>query len=236
MSKGDIIGLILSYVYAFGLMFGVEALGKYVGWPQRITRKLIHIGAGMWIWGILYFFDHWYYGLIPFATFIILNYLFYRQQSFKAMDTAESTPGTVYFAFSITVLFSLFWRTGGALDNVPVAAAAVMAMTWGDAMASLIGEQWGRHTYKRFGSTRSWEGSLAMAVVSALGIGLTLWLLPGSTLSPNSVPLQASALLLMTAIGTLVATTVESLSPAGTDNLSVPIVSGVVLYLLSTIL
>lgn len=236
MSKGDIIGLILSYVYAFGLMFGVEALGKYVRWPQRITRKLIHIGAGMWIWGILYFFDHWYYGLIPFGTFIVLNYLFYRQQAFKAMDTSESTPGTVYFAFSITVLFSLFWRTGGAPDNVPVAAAAVMAMTWGDAMASLVGEQWGRHLYKRFGSTRSWEGSLAMAIVSALSIGLTLWLLPGSVLSPNSVPLQAGALLLLTAIGTLVATTVESLSPAGTDNLSVPIVSGVVLYLLSTIL
>jgi hypothetical protein len=28
MTRGDIIGLVLSYVYAFGMLFGVEAIGK----------------------------------------------------------------------------------------------------------------------------------------------------------------------------------------------------------------
>lgn len=31
MTRGDIVGLGLSYVYAFGLLFGVEALGKKLG-------------------------------------------------------------------------------------------------------------------------------------------------------------------------------------------------------------
>jgi len=109
MSRGDIVGLVLSYLYAFGLLFVVEAVGKLFKWHQEFTHKIIHIGAGLWIWGILYFFDHWYFGIIPFATFIVLNYVFYRQQSFKAMDTTESTPGTVYFAISITVLFVWSW-------------------------------------------------------------------------------------------------------------------------------
>ncbi|MBN1261822.1 MAG: phosphatidate cytidylyltransferase [Anaerolineae bacterium] len=232
MTKGDIAGLVLSYVYAFGLLFVSEGLGKLMKWPQRVTRKVTHIGAGMWIWGILALFDHWYYGIIPFATFIVLNYVFYRQQIFKAMDTEQSTLGTVYFAISITVLFAALWRTGGGIDRVPIAAAGVMAMTWGDAAASLVGETWGRRTYTRFGHTRSLEGTLAMAIVNLVAIFLTLWLLSGSDLSPNSQALTTGAALLLSVIGTAVATFAESISPAGSDNLSVPLLTSVVLFAL----
>ena len=229
MTRNDIIGLVLSYVYAFGLLFGVEAIGKGLRWRQEVTRKIVHIGAGMWIWGILYFFDQKIYGVIPFATFIVLNYVFYRMQSFKAMDTTESTLGTVYFAFSITVLFVWLWRTDGSLDQVPLAAAGVMAMTWGDAMASLVGLRWGTHVHTSFGHPRSWEGTAAMAVVSLIAIGLTLALLPNSALSPNSVP--PTPFWAVTLAGTLVATVAEAVSPAGTDNLSVPLLSTLAMWL-----
>lgn len=231
MTQGDIIGLILSYVYAFGILFGVEVIGKTLKWPQSFTRKMIHIGAGMWVWGILYFFDHWTIGLIPFATFIVLNYLFYRQQTFKAMDTEQSTPGTVYFAASITILYGLLWRTGGGIDRAPIATSAVMAMTWGDAMASLVGTRWGSHKYTVFGHTRSWEGSAAMAAFSLLAIFVTLALLPGSMLSPNSIAPTTAGLIIMSVAGTLIATITEALSPAGTDNLSVPLLTGLTLWL-----
>lgn len=232
MSRGDIVGLVLSYLYAFGLLLLIEAIGKRFKWHQEFTRKIIHIGAGLWIWGILYFFDHWYFGIIPFATFIVLNYVFYRQQSFKTMDTTESTPGTVYFAISITVLFVWLWRTGEEVDRVPIAAAAVMAMTLGDAFASIIGRRWGKHTYTFFGHTRSWEGTAAMAVTSLIGITLTLSLLPGSALSPNSVLLSGSEVVVLSLAGTVTAAVSEGLSPAGTDNLSVPLLSGLVMVLL----
>ena len=233
MSTGDVVGLVASYVYAFGLLFVVEAIGRRLGWQQRVTRKIIHIGAGMWIWGILALFDAWYYGIIPFATFIVLNYVFYRRQSFSAMDADESTPGTVYFSISITVLFSLLWRTGGTVDRVPVAAAATMAMTLGDAAASLVGYRWGDHLHQTLGHTRSWEGTVAMAVVSLLAIGATLIWLPGSVLSPNSVPMTATEVLLTTIVGAAVATLAEGVSPAGTDNLSVPLLSGLAMLVVS---
>src|SRR5216683_1732331 len=35
-----------------------------------LTRKIIHIGAGMWIWAILLLFDHWWLAIIPTATII----------------------------------------------------------------------------------------------------------------------------------------------------------------------
>lgn len=233
MTQGDILGLVLSYVYAFGLLIAVEALGRRLRWPQHVTRKVIHIGAGMWVWGVLYFFDHWYYGIIPFATFIVLNYIFYRYQVFKQMDSAESSPGTVYFALSITLLFALFWRTGeGAVDGVPIAAAAVMAMTWGDALAHLIGRRWGRRTYTLFGHTRSWEGTAAMAAFTLVAVFLTLWLLPGSPLSPTSRVLGPVSAAIMAAFVALSATLMEGVSPLGLDNLSVPLVSALALYLL----
>jgi dolichol kinase len=232
MSRGDVIGLVSSYLYAFGMLFGVEAVGRRLKWEQAFTRKVIHIGAGLWIWGILALFDHWYYGIIPFGTFIVLNYLFYRAQTFKAMDSAESTPGTVYFALSITVLFVLLWRTGGQVDRAPIAAAATMAMTVGDAFASIVGQRWGRHPYAVLGHRRSWEGTAAMAVLSLLSVYLTLRLLPGSALSPHSMPWSAGATALLALAGTAVATAVEALSPAGTDNLSVPLLSGLAMYLI----
>lgn len=236
MSWGDMIGLALSYAYAFGMLFGVEAIGKRLKWPQTLTRKIIHIGAGMWIWGILGLFDHWYYGIIPFGTFILLNYVFYRRQAFDAMDTAESTPGTVYFAISITILFVLLWRTGGPMDRVPIAAAAVMAMTVGDALASIVGIRWGKHPYRTFGHVRSWEGSAAMGFSSFAVVFLTLVLLPGSALSPNSVPWSLGSTLLLSVVGTVVAALAEALSPTGTDNLSVPLLSGLALYLVGGVL
>lgn len=233
MTRGDIIGLVLSYVYAFGLLFGVEAIGKGFKWRQEVTRKIVHIGAGMWIWGILYFFDHKVYGVIPFATFIVLNYVFYRFQAFKAMDTTESTLGTVYFAISITVLFVWLWRTDGSLDQVPLAAAGVMAMTWGDALASLVGLRWGNHRHTSFGHQRSWEGTAAMAIVSLIVIGLTLAWLPDSGLSPHSV--SPTPLWAVTLMGALVATAAEAVSPAGTDNLSVPLLSTLAMWLVDTL-
>jgi phytol kinase len=235
VSSRDIVGLVLSYVYAFGLLFAVEALGRRFRWQQAFTRKVIHIAAGMWVWGILALFEHWYAGIIPFATFVVLNYAFYRRQAFEAMDTAESTPGTVYFALSISLLFALLWRTGDVPDRVPVAAAAVMAMTLGDAAASLVGQRWGRHTYRSLGHTRSWEGTTAMGVVSLLAIGLTLLLLPGSALSPSSIPWTTWGAIVIAACGTVVATAAEALSPAGTDNLTVPLLSALAMYLVGSV-
>jgi phytol kinase len=232
MTQNNIIALLVSYLYAFGLLGLGEVIRKWRGYSQAFTRKLVHIGAGMWVWGILALFDNWKIGLIPFATFIVLNYIFYRFTIFEAMDSEDSKPGTVYFAISITLLYALFWRTDGSTDRAVVATGGVMAMTWGDALASIVGQRWGRRAYTVWGHRRTWEGSAALFISSLVAVGLTLLLLPGSSLSPSTAPIQAGAALLYAAIASLVAMLAESVSPAGTDNLSVPILTAATLYLL----
>jgi len=232
MTSNDIIGLILSYVYAFGLLFIVEAAGKHFSWTQNATRKIIHIGAGLWVWAVIALFDHWAIGVIPFATFIILNYLFYKKQSFSQMDDEKSSPGTVYFAVSITILFLLFWRTDALIDRVQIAVAAIMAMTLGDAFAAIVGQKWGRGAYSFLGATRTLTGSAAMLLFSLLGIFISLYVIPGSFASPNSAVLSLQSTLFYSVLAACLATIAEGLSPAGTDNLSVPLISGLVLFLL----
>jgi phytol kinase len=232
MTTRDLIGLAASYAYATGLILVAQLLRRAFGAPQELTRKLVHIGAGMWVLGVLALFDTWQIGVLPFATFILINYLFYRFRVFSAMDAADSPPGTVYFALAITLLFGLLWRPAGPLDRAPIAVAGAMALTWGDALAALVGRRWGRHRYRLGASGRSWEGSAVMFVVSAAAIFLVLTLLPGSALSPYAPPIGAGRVLLAALFAAAAATLAEAASPRGTDNLSVPLVAaGIVLLI-----
>lgn len=238
MTNSEFIGLAISYTYATSLLIIGEALRRLLGLQPDLTRKFIHIGAGMWIFGVLVLFNRWEIGILPFATFIFLNYLLYRYRLVGAMDSADSSPGTVYFAISVTLLFGLLWRPHGPIDRVPIAAAGVMAMTWGDALAALIGRRFGQHKYQVGLAVRSWEGSAVMFVASTAAMFLVLLLLSGSSLSPHSMPLGAGQALLAALAGAAFATLAEAVSPHGTDNLNVPLVAagvvGIVLQILAT--
>src|SRR5262245_45082052 len=232
MTTRDLIGLAASYIYATSLILVAEVLRRALGAPQELTRKLVHIGAGMWVFGVLALFDTWQIGILPFATFILVNYLLYRYRVFSAMDAPDSPPGTIYFALALTLLFGLLWRPAGPLDRAPIAVAGAMALTWGDASAALVGQRWGRHRYRLGASGRSWEGSAVMFVISAVVIFLTLRFLPGSPLSPYAPPINAGRALLAALLGAGAAALAEAASPRGTDNLSVPVVAaGVVLLI-----
>jgi dolichol kinase len=230
MSTQDWIGLGLSYAYAFSLLGLAEVIRRMRHYPQDFTRKVVHVGAGMWVFGVLGLFEHWYIGIIPFASFILLNYITYRYRLIGAVDDEDSTPGTVYFALSITILFVLFWRTDSPNDMGYIAAGAVMAMTWGDAMASLIGRRWGKHRYTVRHDTRSWEGSAAMVIASTIAIFLTLLLLPGSSLAPSVAPLGVGVGFIAALAAAVAAAVAEGISPRGTDNISVPLVAALVLF------
>jgi phytol kinase len=223
MNTTDLIGLAISYAYASGLLAVAELLRRRFGVGQELTRKFVHICAGMWVFGVMALFERWQTGVVPFASFIAVNYLLYRYRLVKAIDSERDSPGTVYFAAVIALLFGLLWRPQGPVDRAPLAAAAVMALTWGDALAALVGVRLGRHRYTVGRSVRSWEGSAVMFAVSALAIFLTLVLLPGSGLSPLAAPLAPGRVLPVALLAAAAATLAEAVSPHGSDNLTVPL-------------
>lgn len=219
----DIVALLLWYSLAFGTLGLAEWLHRRRGWSSDATRKLIHVTAGCSIFVILWLFDHPTFGIIPFGSFILLNYWFRRRRTFRGMDSSQATYGTVYFALSITVLLAWLWRRSPG-DRSTLAAAAIMMMTWGDAAAALIGQRFGRRDYGVWGQRRTLEGSATMLVVSVAASAATLSLYGG---------LAGGQALVWSLVAAVAATLVEAFSPQGLDNLTVPLVAGLVLVYLT---
>ena len=232
MSGLDWIGLFSSYTYAFGILTLFEALGKKMEMAQFVTRKLTHVFAGLWVWGVLILFEHKLPGLVPFASFIVLNYVFYRKQTYGHMDSKDSSPGTVYFAFSITFCMAVFWKPDGPVDHVPIAMAAIMAMTVGDALAALIGRYAGHYSYRIWNATKTVEGTAAMFLSSVIVILVCLWFIPGSTLAPLGTVYPLKTVLWVSFAGAAAAAGIEALSLKGLDNFTVPVGTAALLYAL----
>lgn len=212
----DGLALLISFGYVFATLALAEGIRRWRGYGVEFTRKVIHIGVGMWVFGTIVLFQHWQMAVIPPLAFVVLNYLSYRFKLLKAMETGGTgSLGTVYFPIAFAALIALFWSRPVLL------ATSLMPMTWGDAMGAIVGTRWG---CRRVGSSgRTLEGSLAVFVFSLMSVALTLIIL-----GPTGV---APAL----GIGVLVAaaaTLVELVSPAGLDNLTVPAVSALVLWAL----
>lgn len=100
--------------------------------------------------------------------------------------------------------------------------AGIMAMTWGDAFASIIGKRFGKHSYPvPGGGKRTLEGSLAAFVFTLVAGAITIRILTTFSLSLVVVAALVAA---------CVTTLFEALSPGGADNLTVPIGVSFVLF------
>ena len=109
-----------------------------------------------------------------------------------------------------------------------LAAAAILMWGTGDAAAALTGIPFGKHKIRcRFADgKKSWEGSLAMLIVSfATGLAALL-LLQGTDW------LQA---LLLAASGALAGAATELFSPSEYDTVTVPVIITAVLLILNSI-
>jgi phytol kinase len=216
----DWVALILSFVYVFMMIGIAEGLRKWRSYSVDFTRKFIHIAVGMWAYGTVLLFERREFAIIPPIAFIVINAFSYWQGAFKAMETGEKGQlGTIYFPLSFSVIVWLLW------DHPHLLVASLMPMTWGDAMAAIIGERMGRRWYSIGGSKRSFEGSLTMFLFGWLATFIPLILLPSSSLSFFSA-------LMIAGLTALIAAIFEALSPWGIDNLTVPAVSVLVLILL----
>lgn len=212
----DWLAVVISFVYVFAVLGMAELLRKSLHYSPDFTRKVVHIGVGMWAIGTVLLFQNSWMAIIPPASFILLNYISYRRDMFKSMEGSDKTNlGTVYFPLAFCLIILFFW------GRPNLAVAALMPMTWGDAMASVLGRQFGRIQYKVLGHTRTVEGSVSMALFSLISTLLALWLLP-----PGMVILPAAGIALLVAVA---ATGVEAVSPWGIDNLTVPLISSLIL-------
>ena len=217
--NNDWLALLISFIYVFAMIGIAEGLRKWRSYSVDFTRKFIHIAVGMWAYGTVLLFERKEFAIIPPLIFIFINAYSYWKGTFKAMETGEKGQlGTIYFPLSFSVLTWLLW------GHPHLLVASLMPMTWGDALAAVIGKKMGKRKFSIGNITRSFEGSLTMFFASWIATFIPLFLLPTSEMGVlNALGLSA--------LTSLLAAMVEALSPHGMDNLTVPAISALALVL-----
>jgi phytol kinase len=118
------------------------------------------------------------------------------------------TYGEIFFALGVAVSAVLFLPQG---ENLFMSSMLVLGVV--DAAAALVGKRWGTHVYRVCGETRTYEGSLTALLCAAFigysfGLGVLMALLMGWCIA-----------------------VIEALAPRGSDNVVLPIVTGLLLML-----
>ena len=208
--------LVIIFLYLIALVAIAEILNRFITDDPELTRKVVHIGSGnvillaWWLnissWVIII-------AAVIASAIAITSYILPILPSINSIG--RKSLGTLFYAISIGVLAAIFW------DSQPqYTALGILVMAWGDGMAAIIGQRWGKHQYQVLTITKSWEGSVAMAITSYLVISLILLFSLGSHWQTWFISAIAASL----------ATSLEAFSKWGIDNLTVPLASAIVCY------
>ncbi|MBX5328530.1 MAG: phosphatidate cytidylyltransferase [Candidatus Bathyarchaeota archaeon] len=223
--------MLLCYFYILLIIFVSSKMDKILGLRRKASRKFLHIMIGNLPFIIPFFTSNFYPFLVavPFIpiTFLASAYSPFKNLSNKMKGLTDITEeghqlGLVFYAISYTVLALLF----ASKQYVMVLAARILPMAYGDAVASVVGEKFGKRKYGVF-SEKSLEGSAAMFLASFSVLTFSLFYF--SLILPFSFLDKLFHAVVVAAVTTLV----EGFTPLSFDNLTVPAFGALVFFLLN---
>ncbi|MBE9212554.1 phosphatidate cytidylyltransferase [Plectonema cf. radiosum LEGE 06105] len=199
---------------------GVSRLAKS---NSEIVRKIVHIGTGNVILLAWWFDIPASIGIAASILASILTLLSYRFPILPGINSVgRKSLGTFFYSVSIGILIAWFWY----LKQPFYAALGILIMAWGDGLAALIGQRFGKHKYNVLGGQKSLEGSLTMTLVSFIISSLILFNVQGNTWQTW----------LISVVVAVVATALEAISILGIDNLTVPLGSAALAFALNQLI
>lgn len=202
------------------ILIAAEVINRFFDVDAEVSRKIVHIGTGNVILFAWWLNIPLWVGItasILSAMIAIISYITPILPSINSVG--RKSLGTFFYAISIGILMGWFWT----IDQPQYAALGILVMTWGDGLAAVIGQKWGKHQYQVLGMTKSWEGTLTMLLVSFIVCSLILLAVEGNN------PLTWMIAVVVAAI----ATGSETFSKYGIDNLTVPLSSATVAFFLN---
>ncbi|TVP59684.1 MAG: phosphatidate cytidylyltransferase [Nodularia sp. (in: Bacteria)] len=192
---------------------------RFAQGDPEIVRKIVHIGTGNVILLAWWLDVPASLGITASIVASAITLLSYRFPLLPGINSVgRQSLGTFFYAVSMGILVACFWH----IEQPQYAAIGIMVMAWGDGLAALIGQRFGQHKYKVFGAQKSWEGSLTMTLVSFLISSLILLSVEGNLWQTWVVSLAIA----------FTATSLEAISFLGIDNLTVPLGSAGLAFLL----
>jgi phytol kinase len=188
-----------------------ELLHRYTDTEPERVRKVVHIGTGnVIILAWLLDLPSWV-GITSGVLAGIIALISYRLPILPGVNSVgRKSLGTFFYAVSIGILTAIFWT----LDLPHYGVIGVLIMAWGDGLAAIIGQKFGKHPYTIFGNTKSWEGTFTMLLVSYTIVSIVLLSVQGNIWQTWVVGIPVA----------IATTSVESIAQWGLDNLSVPLI------------
>ena len=205
------------FLYLTILVIIAETMSRLLPDDPELTRKVVHIGSGNVI------LLAWWFDIsrtvivgaaIIAAAIAITSYLIPILPSIESVG--RKSFGTFFYAISMGILAACFW-----LDTPQYAVIGILVMAWGDGMAAIIGQRFGKHKYKIGDINKSWEGSLAMTAAALIVTEAVLLKVEGNSWQTWTIAIVVA----------LVATVSEAFSKLGIDNLTVPLACGFLCFL-----
>lgn len=205
----------------FILVFFAELVSRKRIVPGWQLRKAVHVFTGVFVLAALFLLQD----VVPltliaagFAAFNLWSILRNAFRSFNA--TPNRSLGTFYYPLSFLILLAFFWP-----EHKLAVLISFSLMAFADAAAGIAGRNAPKSEMLNLpGDTKSLRGSATMFVTSS--IITATWLMAfADTSTLNNLQLVLTALM----VG-LLATSAEAVSIRGSDNLSVPILSALLIY------
>ncbi|KKD34840.1 diacylglycerol/polyprenol kinase family protein [Limnoraphis robusta] len=197
-----------------------EGLNRLMSVEAEVSRKVVHIGTGNVILLAWWLNIPAWIGISAGVISGIIALISYKFPILPSINSVgRKSLGTFFYAVSIGVLIGCFWP----INQPQYAALGILVMTWGDGLAAVIGQNFGRHRYEIWGIQKSWEGSLTMCLVSYLVSSLILFTVQGNIWQTWVISV----------IVAVMATAMEAFSKLGIDNLTVPLSSAALAFFLN---
>ena len=191
----------------------VQALFHWRLIQGEYSRKLTHICTALWMATWQFTLTHLEITYLCIA--LIYAIIFAKQFKWfnSVFEVDRATYGEVLFITGVMATALIF------NDYPAVYALAIVNLGLADGMAAIIGTKYGRTKYEVFGSTKSIIGMLTSFAVAIL-TGAVFWYL-AFDLHPNILLMATHVIATAAVISGL-----EFVSCAGLDNLTIPLVTG----------
>ena len=237
----------LTFFYILLTIFIPLILYKKEKITKFAARKSVHMFAGLAVLSSPFYFWPFWPTIIA-GTLTILVYFSSKESKVKQLkdlydaiseDQEEGLKraflqGPFFYCLSITSLVLIFGIFEPGQFYFPIAGVLIMIIA--DTLASVIGKRWGRISLSLpwTNSKRTLEGSLTF-FVSAFILCFLSFFLFGLLIPTFQDPIPLPTVIIYSLITSAIATIIELISPSTYDDLTVPLGSTLIIYLLTLI-
>ncbi len=210
-----------------------------------VARKAIHMFAGLAILSSPFYFWPFWPTIIA-GTLTVFVYFSTKKSKVKQLKDLYDAiseeqeeglkraflQGPFFYCLSITALVFIFGIFAPNQFYFPI--AGILLMIVADTLASVIGKRWGKISLSLpwTNSKRTFEGSLTFFITAYLLCFLSFFLF-GLLIPTFQDPIPIPTILIYSLITSAVATVIELISPSTYDDLTVPLGSTIIIYLLT---